>query len=408
MTQVRPRPDDALEAARLRSVEQLQLLDSAPEERFAEITRMARAVFGVPMSSVALMARDRLWFKAAEGLDMQNVPRPQTVCQTTVARAYTRPADPALIVEDLSEVAEFATLPGVAPEDGVRFYAGYPLYGPGDHPVGTFCIYDVVPRTLSPDQRAAFREIAAWAQREIRNSDELERAAAVQRQLLPRPLDAVDGYSVAAMCIPAFAVGGDFYDHYRWRDGLTFTVADVMGKGLGAAILTATVRSAMRAASRALDASDPYCVLGDTVRMVADQLSDDFTVTESFATVFHARLHTDDGRVDCVDAGHGLSVVRRSEGTVEPLHSAGLPLGILPGDEWETTSLVLGPGDMLVIPSDGLLDLLSEDSDTAVVHEVLRSCTTPESLCRTVRDLAGVHPPIDDVTVVAVRRDNRP
>ncbi len=408
MTMVDPRLDSAVEDARMRSVEQLQLLDSPPEDRFAQINRMARAVFGVPMAAVSLLDRDRQWFKAIDGLDLEFVPRPETVCQTTVARAYTRPDDPALIIEDLRQVPEFALLPGVAGQDGIRFYAGYPLFGPGGHPVGTFCVFDGRPREFSTDQRAAFDEMAAWAQREIENTDDLERASAVQRQLLPLPLQAVPGYAIAAMCLPAFAVGGDFYDHYRWRDGLTFTVADVMGKGLGAAILTASVRSAMRGASRALDATDPDCVLGDLVRMVADQLSDDFTVTESFATLFHARLRTEDGRVECVDAGHGLSVVRRADGAIEALHSSDLPMGILPGDVWATRSLLLGPGDMLVIPSDGLLDLLSEDSDTTVVHDVLRSCATPKALCRRVKELAASRPPIDDVTVVAIRRDDAP
>jgi sigma-B regulation protein RsbU (phosphoserine phosphatase) len=407
MTQVDPRLDAELEDARLRSVEHLQLLDSPPEERFAQITRMARVVFGVPMASVSLLARDRQWFKAIDGLDVQNVPRPQTVCQTTVARAYARPDDPMLVVEDLRRIPEFAELPGVSDEGGVRFYAGYPLHGPGGHPVGTFCVFDDQPREFSADERAVFRELAHWAQREIENSNDLERASVVQRQLLPPPLRSVPGYDVAAMCIPAFAVGGDFYDHYSWRHGLTFTVADVMGKGLGAAIVTATVRSAMRAASRALDAVDVGSDLGDVIRTVADQLADDFAGTETFATVFHAQLHTDSGRVDCVDAGHSLTVVRRSDGTVEPVRGSDLPIGILPDDVWDTTTVILGPGDMLVIPSDGLLDLLSEDSDTRAIHRLLEACPTPESLCRTVRVMANRLPPIDDVTVVAVLRKDR-
>jgi sigma-B regulation protein RsbU (phosphoserine phosphatase) len=408
MTQVDPRLNDDLEEARLRSVDRLNLLDSAPEDRFTHITRMARAVFGVPMSSVSLLARDRQWFKAIEGMEAQNIPRPQTVCQTTVARAYQRPDDPALIVEDLSAVPEFAELPGVAAPDGVRFYAGYPLYGPGGHPVGTFCIFDVRPRELSDEQRRTFTELAKWAQREIEDTNDLARASAVQRQLLPNRLAPVPGYEVAAMCLPAFAVGGDFYDHYRDGDDLTMTVADVMGKGLGAAILTASVRSAMRAAARAFDAANTGAALGDVVRTVSEQLADDFAGTETFATVFHARLHTPSGHVEFVDAGHGLSYIRRADGSIESVRSGDLPLGILPDDVWETGTLALHPGDMLVIPSDGLLDLLSENSDTDEVHRVLGACRTPDELCSAVRDLSAAGAPIDDVTVVAVRRVSVP
>ncbi|MBT2264368.1 PP2C family protein-serine/threonine phosphatase [Rhodococcus erythropolis] len=408
MTQVDPMVDSSVEDARVRSVEQLQLLDSAPEERFEQITRMARAVFGVPLSAVSLLDRDRQWFKAIDGMEIQNVPRPQTICQTTVARAYTQPSDPALIVEDLGQVPEFALLPGVAGEGGVRFYAGYPLYGPGGHPVGTFCIFDVIPRELNAKQRVVFREMAAWAQREIQNSNELERASAVQRQLLPPPLDRVPGYEVAALCLPAFAVGGDFYDHYRWSDGLTVTVADVMGKGLAAAILTASLRSAMRGASRALDSVTPAVQLGEVVRIVGDQMSEDFAETETFATLFHAQLHTATGRVDYVDAGHGLSVLRRGDCTVTPLIGDDLPVGVLTGDDWQTSTVLLDPGDMLVIPSDGLLDLCSEVGDPAHMHQILAATASPQKLCETIRELAAARPPIDDITVVAIRRDDAP
>ena len=73
-----------------------------------------------------------------------DVARNQSVCRATIARAYGEPEDPALIFEDLA-ASEFAELPAVAAEGGVRFYAGFPLYGPGGHPVGTFCVYDTEP-----------------------------------------------------------------------------------------------------------------------------------------------------------------------------------------------------------------------------------------------------------------------
>lgn len=407
MTLVDAHIDADLEEARLHSVQQLNVLDSPPEDRFAQITRMAKAVFGVPMSTVSLLDRDRQWFKAVDGIELQNLPREQTVCQVTVARAYDHPEDPALIIPDVSKVEAFAAIPQIAAEGGIRFYAGYPLYGPGGHPVGTFCLYDTQPKELTTDQQAAFRELAAWAQREIANTDDLERAALVQRQLLPPPLGVVPGWSIAAICLPAFAVGGDFYDHYPWTDGLVFTVADVMGKGLGAAILTATVRSAIRAASRALDAAARNATdtdLGQVVGTVADQLADDFAGTETFATAFHARLHTDDGRLEYVDAGHGLSVVRRSTGGVESLNGGGLPIGILRDETWDTARVDLGPGDMLVITSDGLLDLLPAGDDAAL-RALFDDTATPSDVCSMVTELVASRPPIDDVTVLAIRRD---
>ena len=93
-----------VEAERMRAVEQLYLLDSAPEDRFAQITRMARIVFEVPMAAVSLLDSERQWFKQADGLDLEgSVPRAQTVCQATILRGYEHPEDPALILEDTWE-----------------------------------------------------------------------------------------------------------------------------------------------------------------------------------------------------------------------------------------------------------------------------------------------------------------
>ncbi|PZT96965.1 MAG: serine/threonine protein phosphatase [Gordonia sp. (in: high G+C Gram-positive bacteria)] len=395
-----------LEEKRLRALDQLQILDSSPEDRFERVTRMARLIFDVPMASVALLDRDRLWFKMVEGLPLTEVPRAETVCQTTVARTYTRPADPALIVDDLERIPEFAALPGVGGEGGVRFYAGYPLYGPGHQPVGTFCVYDTVPRSFDESQLATFRELAAWAQRELERADDLDRAAEVQRQLLPPPLDGVHGYSVVSMCKPAYAVGGDFYDHYLLDGGAMFTVADVMGKGLGAAILTASVRSALRGASQALDDVNPGIGPQEAVTMVASHLERDFAGTESFVTLFHGRLTASTGRVEYVDAGHGLALIARADGAVESLSGCGLPLGVLVGVSWESEAVTLEPGDTLVIVSDGLLDLLSEDSDAQTVANFVEEHRDPEALCAAVSALAGASAPLDDVTMVAVRRDD--
>jgi hypothetical protein len=395
-----------VEEARLRSLHQLQVLDSPPEDRFARITRMARAVFGVPMASISLIDRDRLWRKQSDGLGFDpNMPREESVCQATIARSYGEPDELALILEDATTVPEFAELPAIARVGGIRFYAGYPLYGPGGHPVGVFCIFDTRPRGLNGGQLEAFRQMAAWAQRELEQSEDLERAAAVQRQLLPRPLGDLPGYTVCALCIPAFAVGGDFYDHYLVSGGAIFTVADLMGKGLGAAILTASVRSALRAASRGVDKVHNGADVSIAVNSVAEQLADDFTSTETFVTLFHARLDTATGIVQYVDAGHGLAAIVRRDGEVELLVGDGLPLGVLPDVVWTSQQVALEPGDMLVIASDGSLELPREIDSEGAELKFLAAHPDPEELCAAVTRLTARTTLLDDVTVVAVRRN---
>ncbi|MFB2351640.1 PP2C family protein-serine/threonine phosphatase, partial [Priestia megaterium] len=78
---------------------------------------------------------------------------------------------------------------------------------------------------------------------ELARSSEEERAATVQRALLPKRRPDLPGYSVAGACVPARDVGGDFFDWHATHDGLSITLADVMGKGVGAAIIAASVRA---------------------------------------------------------------------------------------------------------------------------------------------------------------------
>ena len=395
-----------VEADRVRSLDQLHMFHSQPEDRFAHVTRMALVALGVPMSAINLMDRDHQWCKQFSGPGNPdfNVARNQSVCRATIARAYREPEDPALIFEDLAD-SEFAELPAVAAEGGVRFYAGFPLYGPGGHPVGTFCVYDTEPRSLSAQDRATFAELAAWAQRELASSDALQRAVEVQHQLLPPPLGNLPGYTIDTLFEPAFAVAGDFYDHYLVPDGVNITVADVMGKGLGPAIVAANVRSALRATSRAIDqaghALNPAAAIGS----VDQQLGDDLARTGSFVTLFQACLETESGTVSYIDAGHGIAALLRSSGEVQPLRSDDLPLGVNFDGTWTAHQTVMNPGDILVIASDGLLDLLGEQSVVDEAFDFLAGHPDPEAMCAAVKALTRKQPPVDDVTVVAIRRD---
>lgn len=395
-----------VEADRMDDVERLGLLDTAPETRFDQVTRMARRVLGVPAASISLIDHDRQWVKSVDGLDLVEIPREETVCHATVARAYREPDDPVLILPDAASDPMFNKFPGIG-GDGIHFYAGHPLYGPAGHPVGTFCIYDFEPRHLDSDQLEAFTELAEWAQRELERTDEIERAAQIQAQLLPRPLDDLEDYELATICAPAFMVGGDFYDHYRIDGALVLTVADVMGKGLGAAIVSSAVKASVRGASRVIAtfvAQGRDLDTGEVTALAADHLSQDFDHTGTFVTAHIAAVDLGTGSVDYTDAGHGLAMIRRADNGVEFLAEGGLPIGVLPRTTWTSGTTHLAPGDMLVIVSDGLLDLLDERSDSAPLQQFVAGHASPGDLVDAARALVADRPPLDDVTVVALRR----
>lgn len=232
-------------------------------------------------------------------------------------------------------------------------------------------------------------------------SEELARAAAVQSDLLPIENPPVPGYEIGARCLPAREVGGDFYDWQQLPGGiLSLTVGDVMGKGMSAALLMATVRAVIRAM---VSQHGP----ADAVQHTASSLDGDLARSGSFVTLFHAQLTTATGELRYVDAGHGQVLLRRADGKIEPLRPWGLPLGVLSTERYSEGMVVLGPGDVLVIYSDGLSEARPElfrDQETLAAQLAVDDTAgaTAQKLVELATAAGGQLP--DDLTVVVVRR----
>lgn len=235
---------------------------------------------------------------------------------------------------------------------------------------------------------------------EGRVREEIDRAAAVQRSLLPSSSTTVgDGVSVAGTCLPAKTVGGDFFDWYPTATGMALTLGDVMGKGVGAGLIASAVRASVRSAHAVDDPAEALRRASDGLAAGTD--SDDV----SFTTLFHARLSSE-GVLRWADAGHGLSAIVRSEGAVERLVSRDLPLGLPLGDEWQTNTTWLEPGELLISVSDGVLDLF--DGARATIDGIAayaRIDPDPAAIVALLSARAEEIPHEDDVTIVVVRRE---
>jgi PAS domain S-box-containing protein len=224
-----------------------------------------------------------------------------------------------------------------------------------------------------------------------------DRAARIQRDLLPKETPALDGYDLAAICLPQQEVAGDFYDWAGPEDGrFDLTLADVMGKGVGSALVMATLRTALRATPRELS---PWARVGQVAESMTRALTDEGL----FVTMFHARLELASGVLSYVDAGHGYGVVLRADGEIVRLRSRSLPLGVLTGLEYEEKEVRLEPRDMLLVFTDGLVEI----GDTTIeVDELLRGLqeagSAEEVVARLVERVRGQKG--DDVTVLALRR----
>jgi sigma-B regulation protein RsbU (phosphoserine phosphatase) len=243
---------------------------------------------------------------------------------------------------------------------------------------------------------AVVRLAAGW--RATRESEsELEHAAEVQRGLMPVSHPELPGYELAGGCAPVRTVGGDFFDWSSVPGGIDLTIADVMGKGIGAAIIAAAVRSVLRSSARSSD-------LGVAMTVAADELQPDLRQSGAFVTVFRARLDAASGLVRFADAGHGLSIISRRNGTTERLSADGLPLGIGLGGSWIEKSVDLDPGDTLITVSDGVLDLYDGTLNSLDEVSALASDTTSaQEIVDTLLGMAS-RGAVDDVTVVVLRR----
>lgn len=180
----------AEEAERLAALQSLRVLDTAPEERFDRITRLAQRLFDVPIVLVSLVDQCRQWFKSAQGLAARETPRDISFCGHAIH------ADEVYVVEDTLRDPRFADNPLVTGDPDIRFYAGAPLSTAGGYRIGTLCLIDRRPRSFSAADRHALRDLAVWVEDELgRRNAELHSKISYEQEALLRAIlsTVVDG-----------------------------------------------------------------------------------------------------------------------------------------------------------------------------------------------------------------------
>ncbi|MFF8827871.1 PP2C family protein-serine/threonine phosphatase [Streptomyces sp. NPDC015131] len=439
-------PDPDAEAARIAAVRRYDILDTPPGGAFDRVAALAARLFDVPVATVTIVDTDRIWFKAAHGLEgVAEIGRDPGLCGSAILR------DDTMVIPDTLLDPVALDNPLVTGEMGVRFYAAAPIITPEGHRLGTVNVLDTRPRSITEEDTATLADLAAIvldemelrlsalralrdeqdrreaeqrhaeAERAARQKAEQDRAAiaafasTLQRTLLPPALPAVPGLELACHYRTASAhdVGGDFYDVFPLdSDRWAFVLGDVCGKGPEAATVTALARHTLRAAAQIN--ADPTAVLSALNTM----LLTDVTAGRRFCTVLFGLLEPREGggfTVTVATGGHppayhlrpddsGTSWVR----AVRP--EGGMLVGAFPQAPFARTTFSLTAGESLFLYTDGLTEartaegaMLGEDGLAGFLHQRTGPVTATSlvedsiTLLASLPDGAG-----DDVALLAL------
>ena len=327
-----------------------------------------------------------------------------------------------LLVEDLEVHDPTAWLPAWVRDEGFRGHAVVPLVSEG-RSIGVLVLDTRQPRApteedvrllrLIANQAAIALENARLQQEEVQRRQfehELALGRQVQLGLLPKSCPVVPGWECAAVYEPARIVAGDFYDFVELpgkSDRLGLVIADVVGKGVGAALYMALSRTMVRTA--ALSGRRPAKAL---VR--ANELIRKDSRSDRFVTVLFAVLDPHSGKLVYSNAGHNRPLwLQAATGELHELSARGIVLGIFEEVELEEQELEVAPGDVLLFYTDGVTEAINAHDQPfgeARLRAVLaeHAASTAEQVMQAVvgavKEFVGDTPQSDDLTLFVLKR----
>jgi sigma-B regulation protein RsbU (phosphoserine phosphatase) len=265
-------------------------------------------------------------------------------------------------------------------------------------------------RSLASQTAAALdnlRLTREWLEK-LKIEKEMALAREIQRGLLPDGEPAIAGWDVAGINIPCLTVGGDYFDYIDRGDGKYWLViADVSGKGTGAALLMASAQAAIHALAGIGEIS---------LEDLTDRLNDIVyrsTEVNRYVTAFFSCLDSSTGEMDYLNAGHCHPILLRGDGDVERLEEGGPVVGMLLDVSLKGGRTRLDPGDVLVLYTDGLSETASPGGEEFGDERILalarenrgrRSREIVAKLVAGVRVFAAEAGLSDDLTLMVVQR----
>jgi sigma-B regulation protein RsbU (phosphoserine phosphatase) len=290
----------------------------------------------------------------------------------------------------------------------------------GGRPIGTLHVYTAERHEFTDEEVRLFRAVASQAASAITNSrlleeyvgklqqdHELQLASEVQHRMLPKESPRVAGLDLHAIAQFSDQVGGDFYAYIPMPEGRTgIAIADTVGKSIPAAIMTASVRSALKAQAQNVFG------ISDVVRRVNRMLCED-TLPGEFVTLFYGVISSETKRMAYCNAGHDPPMLLR-HGRIRKLDVGGPLLGVIEDAEFDQGGVQLAPGDTLLLYTDGLIDARRYDGERygrdRLTESLKRHAADPYTaeelalqILWDVRRFAGFNVRTDDLTLMVIR-----
>ena len=260
---------------------------------------------------------------------------------------------------------------------------------------------------------AKIRQLIGEVKKKEKLDAELEIARDVQLSLFPKSAPKLRTLEIAGVCIPGRVVSGDYYDYVnldgRWT---AIALGDVSGKGVSAALLMASIQSALHAQLKfGRVSSEPVYSTATLVALISQQLYEN-TPPEKYATFFCSVYDDETGRLTYTNAGHLKPILVRN-GQAIPLEGSGLVAGLLPNVKYDQQDVLLRTGDLLAIFSDGVpeaMDAEQQEFGEARFAELLKTQIN-KPLDNIITVVTGtvekwIHDPEgrDDLTLVLLRK----
>lgn len=285
-------------------------------------------------------------------------------------------------------------------------------------PVGVVRVYTGVKYRFSPFEAALLRAIASQTAAAIVNARlheeaieadryarQMHYAGQVQRRMIPKHPPAHASMQFGCIYDPTLEVGGDFYDFIELSEGhLGIAIADVVGKGVPASVMMASVRSALRAyAHNVYDINE---ILSHVNRHMCRD-----TLTSEFATLFYGVLSPDGRTLTYCNAGHDPPLLLR-DGKIIRLDVGGLAIGVIPDEAYVRDVVKLEPGDLILLYTDGVVEALNfadqafgrqRLEESLIRYRDLHGGKIAHNVLWDVRRFVGLADQTDDITMVSIK-----